>query len=418
MLRPALLLGCACWTTLAVAQPAQLGEGEIRELVSGAMVALDTPLGTKIPIRYEPDGRVDGEARGLAFYLGSARDTGTWWIKSGELCHRWTRWFDRKVQCLALSRQGQTIHWRNQDGRTGTASVTAAPQIKIAEAAQTAAPPSPARPLPEGAMHLSAPKPPPLTSPPAARPTPPALASPWTVTAVKARKPQPAPPSRQPAEATRSTAQTSPPPLLPQPQPAAPTFVVANVEQDDVLNVRAGPSAEHDIVATLAPGSGGITIAGACRAGWCPITLETTAGWVNRRFLEQHNPGRSREADAAARSGPIRDAPEAPRGCLTPAARALLEQIEARFGPVRLVSTCRTGATIAGSGRPSRHASGNAFDFDAGSRKVAIVEWLIAHHRGGGTMTYPHMDHIHADIGPHFVALAGGRRWASWRDGR
>jgi len=31
-------------------------------------------------------------------------------------------------------------------------------------------------------------------------------------------------------------------------------------------------------------------------------------------------------------------------------------------------------------------------------------------------MTYADMDHIHIDIGPHFVSIAGGRHWASWRD--
>jgi uncharacterized protein YcbK (DUF882 family) len=92
-----------------------------------------------------------------------------------------------------------------------------------------------------------------------------------------------------------------------------------------------------------------------------------------------------------------------------------LERIEAKFGPVKLVSTCRPGAMIAGTGRPSRHASGNAVDFDAGARKGAIVEWLIANHHQGGTMTYADMGHIHIDIGPPFVSIAGGQHWASWR---
>ena len=64
--------------------------------------------------------------------------------------------------------------------------------------------------------------------------------------------------------------------------------------------------------------------------------------------------------------------------------------------------------------RPSRHASGNAVDFDAGPRKAAILEWLIATHRSGGIMTYAGMDHIHVDIGPRFISLAGGRHWSSW----
>jgi hypothetical protein len=72
------------------------------------------------------------------------------------------------------------------------------------------------------------------------------------------------------------------------------------------------------------------------------------------------------------------------RTCLSPAARTLLERIEAQFGAVGIISTCRPGAVIAGSGRPSRHASGNAIDFNAPSgRKSEVVHWLLANHRAG-----------------------------------
>lgn len=109
----------------------------------------------------------------------------------------------------------------------------------------------------------------------------------------------------------------------------------------------------------------------------------------------------------------LADAKGAPRKCLTPAVREVLDKIEARFGPVQVISTCRPGARIAGSGRISRHASGNAVDFEAGKRKGAIIDWLVANHKKGGTMTYPSMSHIHVDIGQHFVSLAGGRKYAS-----
>jgi hypothetical protein len=99
------------------------------------------------------------------------------------------------------------------------------------------------------------------------------------------------------------------------------------------------------------------------------------------------------------------------RACLTSAARAILSRIEQNFGRMQIVSTCRPGARIRGTGRVSRHASGNAIDFNAGSRKGAVVRWLIANHRSGGTMTYAGMSHIHVDIGHHFVSLgSGGRR--------
>ena len=81
------------------------------------------------------------------------------------------------------------------------------------------------------------------------------------------------------------------------------------------------------------------------------------------------------------------------------------------FGPVQIVSTCRPGAVIAGSGRPSKHASGEAIDFNApAGRKAEIVRWLIANHKRGGTMTYAGMSHIHVDIGYHFVSLNSARR--------
>lgn len=122
----------------------------------------------------------------------------------------------------------------------------------------------------------------------------------------------------------------------------------------------------------------------------------------------------SEEKKRHARGGGVRKG-------LTRAALALLDRIESRFGPVNVISGYRPGARIAGSGRISRHASGNAVDFDAGSRKAAIVKWLIANHHNGGTMTYADMSHIHVDIGPHFVSLnaySGRRGRARGRYGR
>jgi hypothetical protein len=91
--------------------------------------------------------------------------------------------------------------------------------------------------------------------------------------------------------------------------------------------------------------------------------------------------------------------------CLKSAARELFDRIEREFGPMEIISTCRPGARIAGTGRISKHASGEAIDFEAGSRKGEVVRWLIANHQSGGTMTYSDMSHIHVDVGQHFVAL-------------
>ena len=93
------------------------------------------------------------------------------------------------------------------------------------------------------------------------------------------------------------------------------------------------------------------------------------------------------------------------RACLTRDARAVLNSIEENFGRVEIVSTCRPGARIATSGRPSKHASGEAIDFRVPGKKKQVVQWLINNHNDGGTMTYSDMDHIHVDVGNHFVAL-------------
>lgn len=196
------------------------------------------------------------------------------------------------------------------------------------------------------------------------------------------------------------------------------SFKVARVASGDVLNVRSGPSPDHDIVGSLDAETRGLRVIGLCRSRWCPIEHRSLTGWVNRAFLTSEGDQPSRLPTTTQPVAPVRstvrDDPSAPRSCLSAQARALLGQIETKFGPVRAVSTCRPGARIAGTGRVSKHASGNAIDFDAGSRKQAIIDWLVANHHAGGTMTYPDMEHIHVDIGPHFVSLASsGRRVAS-----
>lgn len=74
-------------------------------------------------------------------------------------------------------------------------------------------------------------------------------------------------------------------------------LVVINVAYDDVLNVRARPSASSRIVDALDPESHGIIhLDGKCRplsapwgSRWCPVTIYngdgTTRGWVKARFV-------------------------------------------------------------------------------------------------------------------------------------
>ena len=409
MLKLYITVGCLGAAAVANAQSVGLSGPQIRELVAGASVEIDTPLGTTLPIQYTTDGRLSGQARDLASYLGARADTGRWWISSDQLCHKWNRWFGSEPQCMRLRKEGRTIHWRNQDGNSGTAVITVPASVETAAF--------------DRKMHVAAPLSLPVAAEPAAPTAEPQNDAP--------DKPIVEPLSAGVSAAARPTAPSNPPSLQQTGEPkrpASPLYMVANVERDDVLNVRSGPSPDFDVIAELQPGSRGVAITGACRSQWCPVQHELTTGWVNRMYLANDSATSSTSPSSIeglltgegthTRPAPLRDPPEAPRTCLTPPARALLERIEETFGPVQLVSTCRPGATIAGTGRPSKHASGNAIDFDAGSRRQLIIEWLIANHHDGGTMTYPDMDHIHVDIGPRFVSIAGGQHWASWRDNR
>lgn len=103
-------------------------------------------------------------------------------------------------------------------------------------------------------------------------------------------------------------------------------------------------------------------------------------------------------------------------GCLPGALKRKLSQIRSKFGPVRVISTHRPGARIAGSGKRSLHSACRAVDFHPPRGQYrAVVAWLKANH-GGGVGTYScGMHHIHMDNGPrvrfhHCVGRSGRPR--------
>ncbi len=406
-----MVAACLCAAPAARAEPVMLNAAEIKELVAGATVEIDAGFGARIPLRFGVDGQVTGEARAFAFFLGAASDTGRWWFESDKLCQRFTKWFDAEPQCLTLTRHGRTIHWQSASGRRGTAAIIVPAPLQLATATTA---PAPTERLPVAMKPSALGGPAPVDVAPPKPASEPELSKPASATAVVPRIAPPARPTPTPEKRALPDAQPAArvAPVRPEPRPM---FMVVNVRSDDVLNIRSGPSADHDIVGAAAPGSRDVALTGPCEAAWCPVEHKSTRGWVNRAFIASLDAetGEPRQEQTA----PLRDTPDAPRSCLTAEARTLLERIEAKFGRVELVSTCRQGARIAGTARMSLHASGNAIDFNAGTRKSAILEWLVANHRAGGTMTYRGMDHIHVDIGPHFVSIVGGKHYASWRDG-
>lgn len=100
-------------------------------------------------------------------------------------------------------------------------------------------------------------------------------------------------------------------------------------------------------------------------------------------------------------------------GCLTQKTKSIVEQLKERFGSIVIVSTCRPGAKIAGTGRPSYHRWGMAVDFTPlEAKKKAVVNWL--YDQKVLVMTYFNQPHIHFNIGQGqrkiLLANANGRK--------
>ena len=90
------------------------------------------------------------------------------------------------------------------------------------------------------------------------------------------------------------------------------------------------------------------------------------------------------------------------RSCLTGQTRAVLGRLEARIGKVAIISTCRRGAVIAGTRRPSFHRYGMAVDFST-PRKAEAIAFLRS--QGVFVMTYSTHRHVHFNTGQKGVVL-------------
>lgn len=109
----------------AARRPRISHDDRIRQMISDRKILLRTHVGAVIPIEYDGNGRMRGEAGALAFFLGSSRDRGRWWVEKGKLCQKWRIWLDRDVYCMRLKERRGTIWWRADDGKSGTARIVA-----------------------------------------------------------------------------------------------------------------------------------------------------------------------------------------------------------------------------------------------------------------------------------------------------
>lgn len=75
-------------------------------------------------------------------------------------------------------------------------------------------------------------------------------------------------------------------PLAADPVPAL--FDVTGVAADDVLNVRADPSAGSEVIGTLAPDAVGVEVVDLTFGGdWGRVNVNEISGWVSMRYMQQ-----------------------------------------------------------------------------------------------------------------------------------
>lgn len=260
----------------------------LRQQIPGAKIQIDTPLGSVIPVSYGADGSLEGKAGAVAFFLGSQRDSGKWWIQGSKLCQRWDTWFNGRVNCVRVYQSADNrIEWIDQDGEKGTGTIVElrksapaapAPDEKLVRQVATAPPPR-SEPRPVAAqssvmaktaeMQLAAPAPVHVSKPPAP---------------VKKQSRQAADTDKVELARNVSSHGNSAGTRV-----HAATYRVVNVPSDDVLNVRNGPSPEARIVSTIQPRAIGVVMAGNCEGEWCLIRHGRSHGWVNRYFLASEN---------------------------------------------------------------------------------------------------------------------------------
>jgi hypothetical protein len=301
MLRPLVSVACLAAATAAAAEPARLTGKSIKETLAGAVIEIDTPAGTTIPVRFSRRGLVSGEARGLAAVLGAARDRGRWWVAGDQLCVKWFRWFEAEVRCIDLHQDGARLFWRGPEGRSGTATIAQrplppAPQYALGAAAEAGI----AKAEIAGTVSRAS------VTLPVLRLITPAEAAPASSTAPTANAP-----AEPVAETTVEITQPPRTDMVPLPQKAPPfaerraqpppvrpaagrpkaserrtdSFRVAGVDAGDILNVRSGPSEAYPPVGGIPPASRSVVIVGPCRDTWCPIRHGHVSGWVNRYYL-------------------------------------------------------------------------------------------------------------------------------------
>lgn len=109
-------------TTVSLAETPTLTGNDLKAIVVGKTVVMNTPVGG-IPVVYRDNGTMVGRAKDLQMYTGQERDRGKWWVRADQICQQWETWLDARQYCFTVRLEGQTLHWKRNDGTTGTATI-------------------------------------------------------------------------------------------------------------------------------------------------------------------------------------------------------------------------------------------------------------------------------------------------------
>lgn len=225
---------------------------------------------------------------------------------------------------------------------------------------------------------------------------------------------------------SRSAARSTPPPVpspapsdvpLPAPSTATPTpaplpDVVGQRWATTAVNVRSGPSTDHERIGGLGAGDP-VGVTGAADSGWTQVVIDGTVGWVASQYLSATEP----TADVSGAPCSISTGIEAN---LTASAVAVYRAVCAAFGD----SVSSFGGYRAGDS--GDHGSGRAVDIMvSGEPGWEIARYLQAHaaelnvdyvifeqqiwmsgdpvdawtyQEDRGSATANHMDHVHVSV--------------------
>lgn len=105
---------------------ADLSGHEIKALIEGKTVRLNTSLGLQLPLRYRPNGVVAGNISSFSMArMFAPKEEGRWWVAADRLCQKWPTWYDGRTFCFSIRSAGENrITWLRDDGAKGSAIIS------------------------------------------------------------------------------------------------------------------------------------------------------------------------------------------------------------------------------------------------------------------------------------------------------